>query len=147
MKTILYTFITILMIMMINSPVQAASKISIPVINSKALSKADTAGLLIKSDQVLPCPEKESYVNDIPFNTREISTPYFIARYPRPEEEAFISDIPFDTYSVALRFKPLKDCGIEQESEAYINDIPFSTRRIASEILDFENARYARRGK
>jgi len=61
--------------------------------------------------------EDEAYVDDIPFDTREV----VFTLSTDMEEEAYVNDIPFDTRTVAL------SAGTELEEEAYVNDIPFNT--------------------
>ena len=76
---------------------------------------------------------KESYINDIPFETKQIfdSVKYqeAIAVSFSPKAEAFIEDIPFETEKIALQY--LADSAMkinfQMPEEKTINDIPFNT--------------------
>lgn len=80
----------------------------------------------------LPSIEDESYINDIPFDTRAVAFKSLYINIAKPEAEAYINDIPFDTYKVVNLLKSsLKD--IHPEEEAYIDDIPFNTADVAAD--------------
>lgn len=87
---------------------------------------------LTKTMVSLPMVEEESYINDIPFDTRVVAYKSLYNSLAKPEPEAYINDIPFDTYKVVNQLKSsIKD--IHPEEEAYINDIPFDTADIVSD--------------
>jgi hypothetical protein len=81
--------------------------------------------------------EEEEYVNDIPFDTKCVST---LCKYNNAlkevfviEEEAYVDDIPFETEHIAA--ESLMEQAMKKEylfeEEAYIDDIPFDTYAIA----------------
>jgi hypothetical protein len=86
--------------------------------------------------------EDEQYVNDIPFDTKAISTGFIITTSPVNEQESYVNDIPFDTETIAIRFLPASAYGIHIEPELYVDDIPFSTERIAERYLNREFSKY-----
>lgn len=81
--------------------------------------------------------EEEAYIDDIPFNTKEIvfDTMYKINfnKVFDMEDESF-DDIPFNTYEIAS--DEIHKLAMEQEftmeDESYIDDIPFDTEEIAA---------------
>ena len=85
--------------------------------------------------------EEEAYINDIPFNTAEVSESYLfemaMAQEFEMEEEGYIDDIPFDTECIAadcLYFKAM-NVVFEMEEESYIDDIPFNTATVVGNVL------------
>lgn len=99
----------------------------------------DTLGYVSKPT-LLPLNNEESYINDIPSNTWNISAGVILSS--AVTEEAYIDDIPFDTETIAARFLPLEKLGINQEAECYVNDIPFDTHKIACEYLNPNSGKY-----
>ncbi|MFA6950250.1 MAG: hypothetical protein WCQ70_06155 [Lentimicrobiaceae bacterium] len=80
----------------------------------------------------LPMAEDESYINDIPFDTRVVALKSLYNNLAKPEAETYINDIPFDTYKVVNLLKSsIKD--IHPEEEAYVDDIPFNTADVVSD--------------
>jgi len=83
----------------------------------------------------LPAVEDESYVNDIPFDTRSIALESLYMNLEKPEDEAYVDDIPFETNKVvAEHYNGLLK--IQPEEESYIDDIPFNTGKIAKNYLN-----------
>lgn len=76
---------------------------------------------------------KESYIDDIPFNTKQIfdSVKYqeALAVSFTPKEESFIDDIPFETEKIALQYyaDSAMQISYKMPEEKTINDIPFNT--------------------
>ncbi len=99
----------------------------------------DTLGYVSKP-ALLPQNNEESYINDIPFNTWNISAAVILA--PSVAEEEYINDIPFETETIAARFLPIEKLGINQEPDSYVNDIPFDTHKIACEYLNPDSGKY-----
>lgn len=81
--------------------------------------------------------EDESYIDDIPFNTKSIAAAYHmeeaLSNNFNYDEEAYIDDIPFDTELIAANYKMEEAMNIEVEfeDEAYVDDIPASILQIA----------------
>ena len=71
---------------------------------------------------------RESYINDIPFDTKEIVAEKAILNFDF-EEESYINDIPFNTEVVAAKESAAPVVDFEEEN--YIDDIPFNTEKIA----------------
>ncbi len=89
-----------------------------------------------------PVNEPESYVNDIPFDTREITAGYLAAINPVNEPESYVNDIPFRTDSIAHSYFPARFNSIFPESESYINDIPFDTEMVAGKYLSKTQSKF-----
>ncbi|MBK6966953.1 MAG: hypothetical protein IPH20_24390 [Bacteroidales bacterium] len=77
----------------------------------------------------------EAYIDDIPFDTKEIASGYLVSGTPAIEPEPYINDIPFRTDYIANKFLPSRMVILYPESENYINDIPFNTESIAAKYL------------
>lgn len=88
--------------------------------------------LAIRTAMILPMPEEESYINDIPFSTEEVALKSLFFNLAKPEEEAYINDIPFNTAEVSAVFI-YSLININPEEEAYVDDIPFNTASIVEE--------------
>jgi hypothetical protein len=86
--------------------------------------------------------EDEAYVNDIPFDTKEIAAAYLVAVTPAIEPERYINDIPFRTDFIANSYLPSHLVIFFPESENYINDIPFNTEKIAAKYLCRETGKF-----
>jgi hypothetical protein len=80
----------------------------------------------------LPVAEDESYVDDIPFDTKEIALKSLFMGLMQPEEEAYVNDIPFDTEEIAA-VNNNKLLSFQPQEEEYIDDIPFETAQIVSD--------------
>jgi hypothetical protein len=84
--------------------------------------------------------KEEAYINDIPFNTKEIVAEKALAIF-QLEDEAYINDIPFETDVVAAnstaKETPAKT--VDFAVENYIDDIPFDTESIV-ETIKFKKA-------
>lgn len=107
-------------------------------------SKTDTAiadTLEIQNGMAanLPQPEEEEYINDIPFDTKEVSSGYLFSNLPKPAQEASVNDFPFDTKTLSDRFLNKILPEIAPEEEGYVKDIPFNTSFIANCFLHCEN--------
>jgi hypothetical protein len=83
----------------------------------------------------MPVPEPEAYIDDIPFNTRNVWVDHFTGLCSTPDPEPVANDIPFSTCCIAARYLPLSDCGIKVDAEKAVSDIPFNTKRIAAKII------------
>lgn len=83
----------------------------------------------------LPAVEEESYVNDIPFDTRSIALESLYMNLEKPEDEAYVDDIPFETNKIAANYSTGL-MNIQAEEESYIDDIPFNTEKIAKKYLN-----------
>lgn len=85
--------------------------------------------------------EKEAYINDIPFDTGNISIKYLynraLAENFEMEEESYIDDIPFNTEEIAVNRLSLNAMKVEFDlpEENYIDDIPFSTKLVANNLI------------
>ena len=78
--------------------------------------------------------EDESYINDIPFDTKEVYNEIMNERNLTQfdfEDEAYIDDIPFDTQCVTAQCFYQKAIRIDFNftEESYIDDIPFDTQQ------------------
>jgi len=94
--------------------------------------------LAITSAVKLPLPEEESYINDIPFDTKAIALKSLYVNLAQPAEEDYINDIPFDTEIISAVYNySLKN--IIPEEEAYIDDIPFNTSEVVKSYYMNEN--------
>lgn len=82
----------------------------------------------------LPVVEEESYVDDIPFDTKAIALESLFINMVRPAEEAYINDIPFNTEEIASLHNA-KLSSFTPAEEAYIDDIPYDTQEIANSYL------------
>jgi len=103
-------------------------------------SKTDTAiadTLEIQNGMAanLPLPEEEEYINDIPFDTKEVSSGYLFTNLPKPAQEASVNDFPFDTKTLSDRFLNKILPEIAPEAESYVKDIPFNTSVIANQFM------------
>lgn len=85
--------------------------------------------------------EKETYINDIPFSTHEVSARSMyemaVTKEFTLEEESYINDIPFDTkeiVSVGLHEKAMNE-NFNMPEEKTIDDIPFNTEKVAQNLL------------
>lgn len=94
--------------------------------------------LVVTNTVNLPLPEEETYINDIPFDTKAIALKSLFANLAKPEEEAYINDIPFDTETIVAVYN-FNLQNVFPEDEAYIDDIPFNTSEVAREYLIQEN--------
>jgi len=92
--------------------------------------------------------QKETYIDDIPFNTKEI---FDSIRYQQAltasfnmEEENFIEDIPFETSKIVAQYHSdsAMNVSFEMPEEKTIDDIPFNTLYITSQVLYRELDRY-----
>lgn len=85
--------------------------------------------------------EEETYIDDIPFNTNELSTACLynmaMAEEFEMEEEGYIDDIPFSTECVTANCLYLKAMNVDFElpEEEYVDDIPFSTKRVVKTLI------------
>jgi len=81
----------------------------------------------------------EAYINDIPFDTKEVYNKIMNERNPVQfdfEEEAYIDDIPFDTKCVTIQcfYQRAINVDFSFDEETYINDIPFDTHQNVLQI-------------
>lgn len=82
----------------------------------------------------LPLAEEESYVNDIPFDTKEVALKALFFNLEKPSDEAYIDDIPFSTENVAATYN-YNALNLLPEEEEYIDDIPFNTADVAEDYI------------
>lgn len=107
------------------------------------LIRTDADSLVtVKKPVPLKIHEEELYVNDIPFDTKMISSAFIVPLIPVNEQESYVNDIPFDTETIAIRFLPASDYGISIEPEEYVDDIPFSTEKIVERYIKGESGKY-----
>lgn len=131
MKTLkTYILLAALTFSGINATIAGADQ-NLPDYYQLSSASVDTLGSITFPADFLPITPEEEYINDIPFNTKQVSSGYFVANMPKPEKETEYNDIPFDTKSVFDRYlyKPVR--GVDIDAEGYINDIPFNTACIA----------------
>lgn len=135
MKTIITSILPALLILLISNAAIAGNENSYPFNYKTNAIVADTAGLSVAPiNQIIP--EDETYVDDIPFDTREITAGYLALNNPANEPESYVNDIPFRTDSIARNYFPTRFTSIIPESESYINDIPFDTEMVAGKYLN-----------
>lgn len=81
-----------------------------------------------------PVLTDESYINDIPFDTREIALGAMLGgdEVKLPEEK-YINDIPFNTREIACKLLLKKM--MDTSRDISIDDIPFNTEKIYCEHL------------
>ncbi len=112
---------------------------TLPLNSQYYAAKADTLEIRNGMAENLPQPTDEEYINDIPFDTKEVSSGYLFSNLPKPAEEAPVNDFPFDTKTLSDRFLHKILPEIAPEEEGYIKDIPFNTSFIANCFLQCEN--------
>ncbi len=76
--------------------------------------------IICNSAEEFPKMEEETYIDDIPFDTKTI----FYNNIIKLEEEKSIDDIPFDTKTIFYNNI------IKLEEEKSIDDIPFDTKQV-----------------
>ena len=85
--------------------------------------------------------EEEAYIDDIPFDTKCVSSMCKFKKAVKVnfemEEENYVDDIPFDTEKISSVSKSQKalETEFEFDDEAYIDDIPFETTEITQVYL------------
>ena len=85
--------------------------------------------------------EEETYIDDIPFSTSEVSAECLynmaMAEEFEMEEEGYIDDIPFSTECVTANCLYLKAMNVDFElpEEEYVDDIPFSTKKVVRTLI------------
>jgi hypothetical protein len=82
---------------------------------------------------------EESYINDIPFNTRAIFCRFIKCKVMnlKLQDEPTVDDIPFNTSEISAKILNQNPAGKTiLKEEAYIDDIPFHTSVIASNAID-----------
>lgn len=94
----------------------------------------DTLAVKSSISVSLPVVEEESYVDDIPFDTKAIAMESLYMNMVRPAEEAYINDIPFNTEEIASLYNA-KLLSFTPPEEAYVDDIPYDTQEIANSYL------------
>ncbi len=141
MKTITTLILPAILVLLISNATIAGNETSYPFYYKTTSVNTDTSGMGLMP--IYPIiPEDEAYVDDIPFNTREIIAGSFVAAYPVEDPEPYVNDIPFRTESIASRFLPARITGIFPEAESYINDIPFNTKKIAEKYCSNDQGRF-----
>lgn len=142
MKTIfLYILLSALTISGISASI-AGAKSTNPLNQKNYTAKADTLEIQNGMAANLLQTEDEEYINDIPFDTKEVSSGYLSANLPKPAQEASVSDFPFDTKTLSDRFLNKILPEIAPEEEGYVKDIPFNTSVIASCFLNCKHFRF-----
>jgi len=82
---------------------------------------------------------EETYINDIPFNTRTIFCRFIKCKVMnlKLQDEPAVDDIPFNTSEISSQIlNPLPAKKTILDDEAFIDDIPFDTSEIASNAID-----------
>ena len=82
---------------------------------------------------------EETYINDIPFNTRTIFCRFIKCKVMnlKLQDEPAVDDIPFNTSEISSQIlNPLPANKTILDDEAFIDDIPFDTSEIASNAID-----------
>lgn len=82
----------------------------------------------------LPLAEEESYVDDIPFDTKAVALKSLFFNLEKPDAEAYIDDIPFDTEKIAATYN-YSASNLLPEEEEYIDDIPFNTADVVEDYI------------
>lgn len=141
MKTIITSILPALLVLLTSNATIAGNENSYPYNYKTNTIVADTAGIsVVPIDQIVR--EDETYVDDIPFNTREITAGYLASNNPVNEPESYVNDIPFRTDSIARSYLPARFTSISPESESYINDIPFDTEMVAGKYLSKAHSKF-----
>lgn len=119
----------------------------LPLNSKHYTATADTLEISNGMATNLPQPAEEEYINDFPFDTKEVSSGYLFTNLPKPAEEASVNDFPFDTKTLSDRFlnKILPEFAPEEED--YVKDIPFNTFFIANCFLNCDHFRICRHKK
>jgi len=81
---------------------------------------------------------EESYINDIPFNTRAIFCRFIKCKVMnmKLQDEPAVDDIPFSTSEISAKIlNPVPAVKTILDDEAYIDDIPFDTSVIAADTV------------
>lgn len=99
----------------------------------RSSNRVDTLALNNKMI-LMPALEEESYVDDIPFDTRTVALNTLYAGLQKPEPEAYIDDIPFNTAKIAAAYTYAQKI-VTKEEEKNVNDIPFSTREVVNNYI------------
>ena len=76
---------------------------------------------------------EEQYVNDIPFETSNISARYTQKVRDTLSLESYVNDIPFNTCAISERYELRNGSLYGLETEQDVNDIPFDTADIANQ--------------
>ncbi len=82
---------------------------------------------------------EESYINDIPFNTRAIFSRFIKCKVMnmKLQDELAVDDIPFNTSEISAKIlNPYPAIQTILDDEAYIDDIPFNTSAIAANAVN-----------
>ena len=82
---------------------------------------------------------EESYINDIPFNTRAIFCRFIKCKVMnmKLQDEPAVDDIPFSTSEISAKIlNPVPAVKTILDDEAYIDDIPFNTSAIAANAIN-----------
>jgi hypothetical protein len=141
MKTTATFILTAILLMLLSNTTISGFFTPMPLPDYSFSADADSL-VAVRKPVALKIHEEEQYVNDIPFDTKAISTRYIVSLTPANEQESYVNDIPFDTETIAIRFLPARNYGIDNEPEQYVDDIPFSTERIAERYLIGEFSKY-----
>lgn len=113
---------------------------TIKITTTLVLSLIMTLGIIANNTTTFSM-EREAYINDIPFDTGEISTNCLynmaLAENFEMEEESYIDDIPFNTKEIAVSGLSVNAMNIDFDlpEEAYVDDIPFSTKLVANNLI------------
>jgi hypothetical protein len=134
MKTIITSILPALLVLLASNATIAGNENSHPFTYKTKTIVADTLGLSVVPINLID-REDETYEDDIPFTTREITAGYLASNDPVNEPESYVDDIPFRTDSIASSYFPDKFTIIFYEPESYINDIPFDTEVVAGKYL------------
>lgn len=141
MKTIFTSILPVLLAVLMSSTTLNAGTNSVPFSFISITEESDSLDAQINKP-ALPEKEEEKYVDDIPFNTKEVCAKFLKTNLPVLEPEAYVDDFPFETASIADRYLPTEQLGIWVETENFVNDFPFSTQKIAAKYLQMEAGKY-----
>jgi hypothetical protein len=117
----------------------AGAESTLPLNQHYYIATADTLEIRDGMRANLPQPAEEEYINDIPFDTKEVSSGYLSTNLPKPAQEKSVNDFPFDTKTLSDRFLHKILPEFAPEEEGYVKDIPFNTSFIANCFLHCEN--------
>ena len=85
--------------------------------------------------------DKETYINDIPFSTHEVSARSMyemaVTKEFTIEEESYINDIPFNTKEVVSKdmYEKAMNEDFSLPEEEVVDDIPFNTEKVAYNLI------------
>ncbi|MGE5383739.1 MAG: hypothetical protein ACM3PX_09965 [Omnitrophica WOR_2 bacterium] len=88
----------------------------------------------VSTTVILPEVDEETYINDIPFDTKAIALKSLTLNPEKLQADAYMNDIPFDTEKIT-ESDYYKALSIRPEEESYVDDIPFNTSDIVQNYM------------